>query len=94
MNVRNIKLMLVILAAALSACGLNAEELAATFVAETVEAASPTPTLTSTATNITTPTPSLTPLPTNTPSPTPTHSPTPRLPLLVPMDFNTIQGGD
>jgi formylglycine-generating enzyme required for sulfatase activity len=68
---------LTVISVLLSACGPNKEELAATSAAETIAAASPTPTITPTYTPTVTPTPTNTPTPTTIPSPTPTPTLTP-----------------
>lgn len=60
----------------LSACGPSKEELAAISAAETIAAASPTPTFTPTNTPTITPTSTPTFTPTPTPTPTPTNTPT------------------
>ena len=68
-------LAMTIIALAFSACGPSEDELAATSVAETAAAASPTPSPTQTHTP--TPTSTHTPTPTLTPTNTPTITPTP-----------------
>ncbi|MBI3159507.1 MAG: SH3 domain-containing protein [Chloroflexi bacterium] len=62
--------LMLVLALVFSACGPSAEEVAATYVAETAAAASPTPTET--------------PIPTDTPTPLPpTETPAPQLKLIL-----------
>jgi len=70
---------LIVLSILLSACGPSREELAATYVAGTIAAYTPTPTIT----------PTFTPTPTNTPTPTLTPSPTP-VPTLTPTPLPRI----
>ena len=82
-----ITIVLIVLSILLSACGPSKEELAATYAAETIAAASPTPTVKSsetptssptvTATPTSTPTPTLTSTPPPTATPTITPTPTP-----------------